>query len=73
MLFIIALVSLSLAIINILPIPALDGGRLFFTLIPRLIKGRPLKQKTEEWIHGSGMAFLLLLFVLITYVDIKRH
>jgi regulator of sigma E protease len=74
MLFIIAVISLSLAIINILPIPALDGGKLFFALIPRLFrKGKPLKQHTEEWVHGSGLAFLMLLFVLITIVDIRRY
>ena len=71
-LMIVAIISLSLAIINILPIPALDGGRLFFTLIPRLILRKPLKQHTEDLIHGSGMAALLALFVLITIVDIKR-
>ncbi len=70
---IVAIISLSLAIINILPIPALDGGRLFFTVIPRVLLKRPLKQKTEELIHGSGMAALLLIFVLITIVDIKRY
>lgn len=71
-LMIVAIISLSLAIINILPIPALDGGRLFFTIVPRLIFKRPLKQKTEDLVHGVGMAVLLLLFVLITIVDIKR-
>jgi regulator of sigma E protease len=72
-LLIVAIISLSLAIINILPIPALDGGRLFFTLLPRLFLKRPLKQKTEEWINGSGMAALMLIFILITIVDIKRY
>jgi len=71
-LLIVAIISLSLAIINILPIPALDGGRLFFTVLPRLVLKRPLKQKTEEWIHGSGMVVLMLLFVLITIVDVRR-
>lgn len=72
-LLIVAIISLSLAIMNILPIPALDGGRLFFTLLPRIFIKRPLKQRTEEWIHGSGMVFIMLLFVLITVVDIRRH
>ncbi|HUC95859.1 MAG TPA: M50 family metallopeptidase [Candidatus Saccharimonadia bacterium] len=72
-LLIVAVISLSLAIINILPIPALDGGRLFFTLIPRLFLKRPLTKKTEEIIHGSGMAALLTIFVLITIVDVKRY
>jgi regulator of sigma E protease len=72
-LLIVAIISLSLALINILPIPALDGGRLFFTVLPRLILKRPLKQKTEEWIHGTGMAILIVLFILITIVDINRY
>lgn len=71
MLMIVAVISLSLAIMNILPIPALDGGRLFVTLFYRLIK-RPLTEKTEERIHGTGFAILMLLFVLITILDVKR-
>jgi regulator of sigma E protease len=70
-LMIIAVISLTLAIMNILPIPALDGGRLFVTLLFRALK-RPLTPKLEDWIHGSGFAALMLLFVLITIVDIKR-
>lgn len=70
-LMIIAVISLTLAIMNVLPIPALDGGRLFVLLISRAVK-RPLKAKHEELIHGTGFALLMLLFVLITFVDIKR-
>ena len=73
MLFIIAVISLSLAIINILPIPALDGGRLFFTYIPRLIKKVPLNPQTEEWIHGTGLVVLFGLFIVISIVDIRRY
>ena len=69
-LMIIAVISLSLALINVLPIPALDGGRLFFMLIPRLIIRRPLKRHTEELIHGTGMAVIMLLFVLITISEL---
>lgn len=71
MLMIVAVISLSLAIMNILPIPALDGGRLFVTLFYRLIK-RPLTEKTEERIHGTGFAVLMILFVLITILDVQR-
>jgi regulator of sigma E protease len=67
----VALISLSLAIMNILPIPALDGGRLFVTLLFRAIR-RPLTQETEERIHGTGFALLMVLFVLITIVDVQR-
>lgn len=70
-LMIIGVISLTLALMNILPIPALDGGRLFVTLLFRAIK-RPLKKRTEERIHGTGFALLMILFVLITIVDIKR-
>lgn len=72
-LFLIAVISLSLAIINVLPIPALDGGRLFVTYLTRLIYRRPIRQKTEEIVAGSGLALLLVLLVLITIVDIHRH
>jgi regulator of sigma E protease len=70
-LLIIALISLTLAIMNALPIPALDGGRLFVTLLFRALK-KPLTKKTEDLIHGTGFAILMLLFVLITVVDIRR-
>jgi regulator of sigma E protease len=71
-LFIIAILSLTLALINILPIPALDGGRLFVMYLSRLLKGRPFSPEVEERIHGTGMAVLLTLFVLITIVDVGR-
>jgi regulator of sigma E protease len=70
-LFVIAIISLTLAIINALPIPALDGGRAFVILLFRALK-KPLKPSTEDLIHGSGFAALMLLFVLITVVDVKR-
>ncbi len=70
-LLIVALLSLTLAIMNILPIPALDGGRLFVTLLFRKLK-RPLTPKMEERIHGTGFAALMILFVLITFVDVRR-
>lgn len=70
-LLIIAIISLTLAIMNVLPIPALDGGRLFVTLLFRAIK-KPLTPRTEEWIHGTGFVALMLLFVLITIVDVNR-
>lgn len=70
-LFLIAVISLTLAIMNVLPIPALDGGRLFVTLLFRAIR-KPLTKDREDKIHGIGFAALMLLFVLITIVDIRR-
>ena len=70
-LFIVGLLSLTLAIMNALPIPALDGGRAFLLVLFRLIK-KPLLPKTEDKIHGTGFAILMILFVVIAIVDIKR-
>jgi regulator of sigma E protease len=56
---------------NILPIPALDGGRLWLTLVSRAF-GKPLSQRTEEIVNASGFALLMVLILLITFVDVKR-
>ena len=71
MLLIIAIISLTLAIMNVLPIPALDGGRLWLTLITRAMK-RPLSQRKEEIINATGFLVLISLIVLVTIVDVKR-
>jgi regulator of sigma E protease len=72
MLFIIAIISLTLAIMNILPVPALDGGRLWYTLIARLFFGRPMTARTEELLNAGGFIVLIGLSVLVTIVDIHR-
>lgn len=71
MLFVIAIISLTLAIMNVLPIPALDGGRLYVTLLFRAFK-KELTQAIEERIQMGGFAILMVLFVLITIVDVSR-
>lgn len=71
MLLIIGIISLTLAIMNILPIPALDGGRLWITLFTRGIR-RPLSAAAEETINVVGFVILISLMVLITIVDVKR-
>ncbi len=71
MLLIIAVISLTLAIMNVLPIPALDGGRLFVMAISRLIR-KTISPKVEEAIYASGFVALMLLIVVITMVDVKR-
>lgn len=71
-LFVIALISLTLAIMNILPVPALDGGRLYLMLASRLTKEKRLTPKMEESIVGASFVLLLGLIVLITIVDVKR-
>lgn len=70
-LLIIAIISLTLAIMNVLPIPALDGGRLFVILLSRLF-GRKLSQQMEERIVGTSFVFLIFFIILITIVDVRR-
>lgn len=70
-LMVVAVISLTLAVMNVLPIPALDGGRLFVTVISRLTQKR-ISPRTEEAIYGAGFAVLMLLIVVITIVDVKR-
>lgn len=66
-----ALLSLNLAIINILPFPALDGGRLLFLLVEK-IKGSPISERVERITHTAGFVFLILLMVFITFRDIIK-
>lgn len=67
----VAILSLSLAVINILPFPALDGGRLFFILV-EFVTGRRVNQKWESFIHAIGYVLILLLILAVTYNDILR-
>lgn len=66
-----ALLSVNLAFLNILPIPGLDGGHIFIHLIEGLIR-RPLTLKTRITIQQIGMAFILMLFITIMFNDITR-
>lgn len=66
-----AVISLTLAVMNILPIPALDGGRWFVTALYRVLR-KPLTKATEERIHGAGFMALMLLVVIITIADIGK-
>ncbi len=67
----VALLSLNLAIMNILPIPALDGGRLFFILIEAVTR-RKVHPKFEGYAHAIGMAILLTLVALISFNDVYK-
>ena len=66
-----AIISLTLAVMNILPIPALDGGRWFVTAIFRALK-KPLTKDLEEKIHGTGFMILMALVLLVTIADIGK-
>jgi regulator of sigma E protease len=67
----IAFISINLAIINLLPIPVLDGGHLLFFLI-EAIKGRPVSIKVREMAQQVGLFILILLMILVFYNDITR-
>jgi regulator of sigma E protease len=68
----IAILSVNLAIINILPLPALDGGRILFIIIEAIARKRIIKEKVESVIHAIGFALLLGIIVLVTYNDIAK-
>lgn len=67
-----ALLSINLAIINILPVPALDGGRLLFLGLEK-IKGKPVKRETEALIHNIGFILLMILILIVTFNDIGHY
>ena len=69
--FITALVSLTLAVMNILPIPALDGGRWFTMAVFRVLK-KPLTKEREEAIQATGFLILMALIVLVTVLDVTK-
>ncbi len=71
LLWLAALISISLGIINLLPVPALDGGRLLFLIIEGF-RGKPVDPEKEGLIHFIGFAALLLLILFVTYHDLIR-
>jgi regulator of sigma E protease len=69
--FLAAIISLTLAVMNALPIPSLDGGRWFVTAAFKLFK-KPLTKEREESIHGTGFAVMMVLFLVITVADVFK-
>jgi len=67
-----AFLSINLAIINIFPLPALDGGRIVFVLLEWIRRGKRISPKTEGLIHGIGFILLMAAILAITYQDIIR-
>jgi regulator of sigma E protease len=70
-LYFLGILSINLAILNVLPIPLLDGGHLLFILI-ETIKGKPLSERTMAAFQWAGLLFLLLLFVFVITNDISN-
>lgn len=65
------LLSANLGVMNLLPLPALDGGRLVF-LILEAIRGKRVAPDKEGWVHAAGMVLLLALMVFVLFNDVKR-
>jgi len=68
----VALLSVSLGVINVLPIPALDGGRLLFVIIEWLRRGKRISPQREGFVHLVGFATLIGLIVVMSYRDVLR-
>ena len=64
-------ITINLGVFNLLPVPALDGGRLLFLLI-EAVRRKPVNPKYEGYVHAAGFVLLMLLVVVITYNDILR-
>lgn len=69
--YLVAFLSINVGFINLLPIPAFDGGHILFIIIEK-IKGSPVNPETENKIHTIGLFLLMLLMVVITFNDILR-
>lgn len=69
--YIMLIISVNLGIVNLLPLPALDGGRIVFLLIEAIFR-RPVPARYERWVHAGGFALLLGLMVVVTFNDIAR-
>ena len=69
--YLLGMICVNVGFINLLPLPAFDGGRILFLIIEK-IKGKPVSPKVENTIHSIGFALLMILMVLITYNDIIR-
>ena len=67
-----AFLSMNLAIVNLFPLPALDGGRIAFVLLQWIRRGKRISPKKEGWVHAIGFALLMIFFLAITFQDILR-
>lgn len=68
---ILALIAINIGLFNLLPLPALDGGRLLFILVEMVFR-KPVPRKYEGWVHAVGMALLLALMAVICFSDIWK-
>lgn len=66
-----ALIAVNIGVFNLLPVPALDGGRLFFMVIEMIIR-RPVPQKYERFIHAAGLVLLLGFMAVVSMSDVLK-
>ena len=66
-----AMIAINIGLFNLLPLPALDGGRLFFMVIEMIFR-KPVPRKYEGWVHAIGLVLLMILMVVISFSDILR-
>ena len=71
LLYLTAYICINVGFLNLLPIPAFDGGRALFLIIEK-IRGKKISPRTENIIHSIGFYLLMLLMILVTYNDIIR-
>ena len=71
LIYLLGFISLNVGFMNLLPIPALDGGRILFLIIEK-IKGSKVDPKVENTIHTIGFALLMILMLVITFNDIIK-
>ncbi len=71
LIYLAVVISMNLGIMNLLPFPALDGGRLLFQLI-ELVRRKPIPTEVEGMVHFAGLVLLMILFVVITFKDIMN-
>lgn len=69
-LYVFVVISMNLGVFNLLPVPALDGGRLFFRIVEVFRGGKPIKQEWEAYIHAAGIMILLAIMLLVTFKDV---
>jgi len=70
-LHLVAMISIALGVFNLLPIPALDGGRAVF-ILAEMVRGRPVDPEREALVHFTGFAVLMVLMVFVAYHDIAN-
>lgn len=67
-----AMLSVNLGLMNLLPIPALDGGRILFVIYEAIFR-KPVNKKAEAYIIGAGAIFVVIIMILVTWNDIQRY